>query len=181
MKYPPALLTPFLAALPSKAPISFHYRSLISHQGTPLSAYASIACSLLNSLASLFATPFLYFQSFADSFVKTGGVGVPCTFFSFTPSAFREGQLHFCPAFVFKNLQIPLRACPHRPLFFMHLQISWRANPFVSHPYKTAGCAVLGRISGAPGCHPLKGFSVLSVPSVVSVLNSFLRPLPITI
>jgi hypothetical protein len=184
MKYPPALLTPFLAALPQKAPISFHCSSLISHQGTPLSAHTSIACSLLNSLAALFATPVLCFQSFADSFAKTGGYGgtlrlSPC---SFIPSALREGQLHFCPAFVFKNLQIPLRACPPTPLFiFSHLRIPWRANPFVSHPYKTAGCAVLGRISGAPGCHPLKGFSVLSVPSVVSVLNSFLRPLPITI
>ncbi|SRR6266404_1483510 len=165
MKYAASRLTPFLAALPSKARISFHYRSLISHQGTRLSAYVSIACSLLNSLASLFATPSLYFQS-----KHPGVVGVPCTFFSFTPSAFREGQLHFCPAFVFKNLQIPRRACPPTPLFiFSHLQIPWRANSFVSHPYKL------------PGCHPLKGFSVLSVPSVVSVLNSFLRPLPITI
>jgi hypothetical protein len=113
MKYPPAPLTPFVAALPQKAPISFRSRSLISHQGAPLSVHASIACSLLNSLASLFATPLLCFQSFADSFVKTGGVGVP-----FTPSAFREGQLHFCPCLfsrTYKSLAAPAR--PHRSLF----------------------------------------------------------------
>jgi hypothetical protein len=161
MKYPPTLLTPFLAALPSKAPISFRSRSLISQQGTPLSAHASIACSLLNSLASLFATPSLYFQSFEDSFVKTPGGGGAVTSSSQTP---------FLLAFVFKNLQIPLRACPPKPLLiFSHLQIPWRANSFFSHRYKL------------PGCHPLKAFSVLSVPSVVSVLNSFLHPFWISI
>ena len=109
MKYPPAPLTPFLAALPQKAPISFRSRSLISQQGTPLSAHASIACSLLNSLASLFATPSLYFQSFADSFVKTPGGGVPCA--NFPPLVYPErssrGATPFLLAFVFKNLQIP--------------------------------------------------------------------------
>jgi len=173
MKYPPALLTPFLAALPHKATISFRSRSLISQQGTPLSAHASIACSLLNSLASLFATPSLYFQSFADSFAKTPGVG---------GAVYKLLAAPLLLAFVFKNLQIPLRARPPAALFiFMHLQIPWRANFFFSHRYKSAGCAVLGRTSGTPGCHPLKAFSVLSVTSVVSVLNSFLRPLPITI
>jgi hypothetical protein len=35
---------------------------------------ASIACRLLKSLASLFPSPFLYFQSFAASFRETPGV-----------------------------------------------------------------------------------------------------------
>jgi|ERR1700719_2665740 len=172
MKYPPALLTAFLAALPQKAPISFGSRSLISQQGTPLSADAAIACSLLNSLACLFATPLLCFQSLAASFAKIGGMGVLCAFLAarLLPSALREGQLHFCSHLfsrTYKSLPAP---CPPTPLFiFSHLRIPWRASPFFSHRYKL------------PGCHPLKAFSVLSVPSVVSVLNSFLRPLPITI
>ena len=39
-----------------------------------LTPSTSIACRLLNSLASLFPSRFLYFQSFAASFSKTPGV-----------------------------------------------------------------------------------------------------------
>jgi hypothetical protein len=46
-------------------------RELKDHQPT---LSASIACRLLKSLASLFASRFLYFQSFAASFHKTRGV-----------------------------------------------------------------------------------------------------------
>jgi hypothetical protein len=74
MKYQPAPLSPSLAALPQRAPTSFRDRLLTSHSGAPLSRHASIACRLLESLASLFPSPFLYFQSFAASFRKTRGV-----------------------------------------------------------------------------------------------------------
>src|SRR5260370_930124 len=113
MKYPASRLTPFLAALPSKARISFHYRSLISHQGTRLSAYVSIACSLLNSLASLFATPSLYFQSFADSFVKTpGGGGGTLHLFLVYPDRFSRGAAPLLPRICFQELTNP---SPHLP------------------------------------------------------------------
>jgi hypothetical protein len=118
MKYPPALLTPFLAALPSKAPVSVHYRSLISHQGTPLSGHASIACSLLNSLTSLFATPVLCFQSFADSFCKMGGWGYPARFSRLPRALFERGSSTSAPYLfsrTYKSLPAPAR--PHRSLF----------------------------------------------------------------
>src|ERR1700730_15441177 len=147
MKYPPAPLTPSLATLPQNVRLGFSCPSLVSITSTVLSVCASIACALLNSLASLFATPVLYFQSFVDSFVKTpgGGGAAPISRHSFTPNALPRGAAPLLLAFVFKNLQIPLRACPPTPLFiFSHLQIAWRANSFVSHRYKL------------PGCHPLK-------------------------
>src|SRR5437899_10667340 len=74
MKYPPAPLTPFLAPPPRirrRTHIPNEQRELKDHQPT---LSASIACRLLKSLASLFSTPFLYFQSLAASFRKTPGV-----------------------------------------------------------------------------------------------------------
>src|SRR5258705_6249291 len=78
MKYPPAPLTPFFASPPRigrRTHIPNEQHELKDHQPT---LSASIACRLLNSLASLFSTPFLYFQSLAASFRKTPGCGVPC-------------------------------------------------------------------------------------------------------
>src|SRR5258708_1719336 len=79
MKYPPAALTPFLASL-----LCIRRRMhILSEQREPkdldqLSAHTSIACALLNSLASLFPLALVCFQSFADSFGKTPGVwGIP--------------------------------------------------------------------------------------------------------
>src|SRR5579864_1668847 len=76
MNYPASHLTPFLPALPAKAPFASGHRSLVPHTAKLLNTHSSIACTLLNSLASLFAHAFLCFQSFADSFCKTPGVGV---------------------------------------------------------------------------------------------------------
>ena len=77
MKYPGGHLTPFLPALPAKAPFASGHRSLVCHTAKLLNAHGSIACTLLNSLASLFAHAFVCFQSFAGSFCKIGGVGYP--------------------------------------------------------------------------------------------------------
>jgi hypothetical protein len=129
MKYSPAPLTPSPATLPQNVPLCSRCHSLVSIPLNVLSACTSIACALLNSLASLFATPLLCFQSFADSFAKTRGwwMGVPCAFFSFTPifegplvypERSSRGATPFLLAFVFKNLQIPRCACrPRRSLF----------------------------------------------------------------
>jgi hypothetical protein len=74
MKYPAAPLTPFLPSplcIRRRMHILTEQRELKDHQPT---LSASIACRLLKSLASLFPSPFLYFQSFAASFCKTPGV-----------------------------------------------------------------------------------------------------------
>jgi len=55
---------------------------------------------------------------------------------------------------------------------FRYLQIPCRTNPFFSHPYKTPG--VSSHLDS-------KAFSVLSVSSVLSVLNSFLHPFSISL
>src|ERR1700686_3055418 len=77
MNYPASHLTPFLPALPAKAPFASGHRSLVPHTAKLLNPHGSITCTLLNSLASLFAHAFVCFQSFADSFCKTPGVGYP--------------------------------------------------------------------------------------------------------
>jgi hypothetical protein len=74
MKYPAAQLTPFLPS-----PLCIRRRMHILTEQRDLkdldpTLSASIACRLLKSLASLFPSPFLYFQSFAASFRKTPGV-----------------------------------------------------------------------------------------------------------
>jgi hypothetical protein len=88
---------------------------------------------------------------------KNGGEGVSCLrsglqdSFTQNPSS----SHHRTDSFVFRYLQIPRRA-----------------NPFFSHPYKT------------PGVSPTidsKAFSVLSVSSALSVLNSFLHPFSISL
>src|ERR1700687_2678166 len=76
MNYPASPLTPFFPALPAKAPFAFGHRLLVPHTAKLLNTHGSIACTLLNSLASLFAHAFVCFQSFADSFCKIGG-GTP--------------------------------------------------------------------------------------------------------
>jgi len=76
MKYPPAPLTPFFTSLPLTRPHRFLRHARPSRTAQVLSAAASIACALLNSLASLFAAAVLYFQSLAHSFAKHPGYGV---------------------------------------------------------------------------------------------------------
>jgi hypothetical protein len=77
MKHPASPLTPLFPALPAKAPFASGQRSLVPHTTKLLNTHSSITCTLLNSLASLFAHAFVCFQSFADSFCKIGGVGYP--------------------------------------------------------------------------------------------------------
>ncbi len=76
MEYPPAPLTPFFTSLPLTRPHRFLRHARPSRTAQVLSAAASIACALLNSLASLFAAAVLYFQSLAHSFAKHPGYGV---------------------------------------------------------------------------------------------------------
>src|SRR5260370_18734273 len=78
MKYPASLLTPFLATLSQDVPLGSRRHPRVSILSTLLSACASIACALLKSLASLFVTPFLYFQSVADCKKPGGGGGTSC-------------------------------------------------------------------------------------------------------
>jgi len=57
-------------------PSVFSQRFNFSGQPRGVSHAVSYYCALLNSLAALFATPILYFQQLAHSFVKYGGWGV---------------------------------------------------------------------------------------------------------
>ena len=107
MKYPPAPLTPFLASPPRnrrKTQFPNEQRELKDHQPT---LSASIACRLLNSLASLFSTPFLYFQSLAASFRKTPGVwgtAFLCATSAFSAPARRDGSLRYHLQFLSRSL-----------------------------------------------------------------------------
>ena len=75
MKYPNSPLTPSFATLPQNPPHRLHHPSLIPCTPKALNAYASIACALLNSLATLFSFAVVCFQELAHSFAKTPGVG----------------------------------------------------------------------------------------------------------
>jgi hypothetical protein len=89
MKYPPASLTPFLAAL-----LCIRRKMhILSEPSEPKhdqpSARASIACALLNSLVALFSAPVLSFQWLAHSLTKTpGGWGIPIRLLAFHGSCF---------------------------------------------------------------------------------------------
>src|SRR5260370_19217665 len=116
MKYRLAALTPFLATL-----LCIRRRMhILSEQREPkdldqLSAHTSIACALLNSLASLFPLALVCFQSFADSFGKTpGGGGTSFTPIFEGPLATRlpralseRGHSPLSWPFLFLQLQIP--------------------------------------------------------------------------
>jgi hypothetical protein len=80
MKYSPAPLTPFLAALCIRRRMPILNEQRERKDLDPLTLSTSIACALLNSLAALFATPLICFQSLADSFAKIPGVGYPGRF-----------------------------------------------------------------------------------------------------
>src|SRR6267154_2195113 len=97
MKYPPAPLTPFLASPPRirrRTHIPNEQRELKDHQPT---LSASIACRLLNSLASLFAPRILCFQRLAASFAKISGGGVPPRLSLVVYPEPSRGELNFCP------------------------------------------------------------------------------------
>ena len=117
--YPRASSGSALKGLPSRT------NNSIGSRPTPaLTRGPSISCGLLKSLASLFATPVLYFQQLAASFRKIPGGGVSRTNLrdtratSATPSRplrlftlVREGcviiSLHLCS----RVSQFPLRSC----------------------------------------------------------------------
>jgi hypothetical protein len=131
MKYPPAPLTPFLASPPRiqrRTHILNEQRDLKDLDPT---LSASITCRLLKSLAALFPSRFLYFQSFAASFRKTpGGVGycVPLRHLR----VLRVSALSFAvleSVLVFKKLQVaPSTPSICIPRVFMHLQILFFAT-----------------------------------------------------
>jgi len=77
MKYPPASLTPFLPALRCirrKMPmLNLQRKQKDLDRLDPLTLSISMPCALLNSLASLFATPLVCFQSFAVCPPQSGG------------------------------------------------------------------------------------------------------------
>ena len=125
MKYPPAPLTPFLASPPRirrRTHIPNEQRELKHHRPT---LSASMGCRLLKSLASLFSTPFLYFQSLAASFARIpGGGGTPRLSWLFIRSAVRDGRLNFC-SLVFSRT--------YESLFAAHRS----ASPAFSYSYKS--------------------------------------------
>jgi hypothetical protein len=66
------------------------------------------------------------------------------------------GSHAFAPVFRIRLPRIPLRANPpQRSFVFRYLQIPRRANPFFSHPYKTAGCGIRRSSWRTPGVSPL--------------------------
>ena len=93
----------------------------------PVTPFSSSACGLFFSLAALFQTPILCFQSFADSLRKTpGGMG-SCASAVHESQATNHESRKFC-----------------RPFVFMVLQIAFPASSFVSQSSALP-----------PGCHPL--------------------------
>jgi hypothetical protein len=159
MKYPSAPLTPFLAALPQKPRHPFRCQLLPSRIAQGLSAGASIACALLNSLVALFQPLSFVFNGLRPLFAKHPGWGYPERFCRLTrvgchsPTPLRSLRL-FTPSsegcgiicnglsrsFVFITLQIPpFLASINMPRLFTKLQIPRRANSFFSHRYKSTG------------------------------------------
>ena len=158
MKYPPAPLTPFLAALPQNAPPSFRCHRPVAETRKPRSCVSSTAWPLLISLASLFATPPLSFQSFTASFLKTPGVGVsgrkpgerqrPSRFPRLTSHQTPVTSLRPCP--VLNNLRIPLAhhrsasppfSATYKSLFLQTLSFHIDTNPQGLPPRPGQKCA----------------------------------------
>src|SRR5437879_3304417 len=77
MKYPTGPINLFTSDTYEETRPSISCNSRLFIPTADLSALPSIACRLLNSLASLFATPLVCFQPLAASFSKMPGVGYP--------------------------------------------------------------------------------------------------------
>jgi hypothetical protein len=156
MKYPPAPLTLCLATLLQNLPLCSRCHSLLSIPSAVLSVCPSIACALLNSLASLFATPILCFQSFTDSFAKIG-VGVPCASSRhlFTPSVVHEVELHFGSLVFSGAYKSPLPHYRSACLAFSNTYKSLFAQPLSFHIHTNCrGVAPAGLLGGRPGVAP---------------------------
>jgi hypothetical protein len=195
MKYPPASLTPFLATL-----LCIRRKMhILSEPSEPKhdqpSARASIACALLNSLVALFSAPVLSFQWLAHSFAETPGVGVSRSDgwtlggrrrrLPMPETVLRAARVGSPSATPPRSLRLCGIICrgSGRSFVFITLQIPLRTTSFFSHRYKMPGCGTL-RSSWPPRVSPSpdsKAFPVSSVPSVSSVLNSFLHPSSILI
>jgi len=183
MKYPPARLTPFLASPPRirrRTHIPNEPRELKDHQPT---LSASIVCRLLKSLASLFPTRFLYFQSLAASFRKTPGVWG--TVFLCGASAFSAPAR--CGASLRYHLQFLSRS-----LFSRTYELPPPHHRFASHAFSSTYKSLFSQLACfqkhlrcplvffksiriAHGVTPpnSEASSMVSVPSAFSVLNSF--------
>ena len=165
---------------------SRHLRSfahILSLRTKRLSGLFSSACRLLNSLASLFSTPFLYFQSLAASFRKTPGVWGTvflCGASAFSAHARRGGSLRYHLQFLSRSLfsrtyELP----PPRHRFASHAFSSTYKSLFSQLPcfQKHLRCPLVfsKSIQNAHGVtRPNSGAcSMVSVPSAFSVLNSF--------
>jgi len=164
MKYSASHLTPFLPSFPGK----ITYKRILSAKNSarapasPLSTFRMNTCESVSKQRTLST-------SGMNTYAKTGG----------------GGSHAFARLFRIRLPRIPLRASPpQRSFVFSYLQIPRRANSFFSHPYKMPGCGIRRSSWRTPGVSPYldsKAFSVLSVSSVPSVLNSFLHPFSISI
>ena len=90
MKYPPAPLTPFLAALPQNPPHRFRPHSLVPRTAKALSAHSSIACALFELSCRSFFNAALCFQSLAHSFAKHRGGVLFCDTSALSTSLYPE-------------------------------------------------------------------------------------------
>ena len=152
MKYPASHLTPFPPTFPGKITCKriLNAKNSARAPAIPLSTFRMNTCESVSKQRTLST-------SRMNTYAKTGGGGV-----SWLGADLQDS---FAPN---PSSSPP----PHRSFVFRYLQIPLRANPFFSHPYKT------------PGVSPTidsTAFSVLSVSSALSVLNSFLHPFSISL
>jgi hypothetical protein len=178
MKYPSAPLTPFLAPLPCIRPGTHILSERDPKDPDRLTPGTSITCRLLNPLGSLFASRFLYFQSFAASFSKTPGVWgtvLHRVTYAFSASLRYHFQL-LSRSFFSRTYKLPLQT--HR--FASHAFSSTYKLLFSQLPcfQKHLRCPIVFSFtSQLTGCHPIRTPQpslCVSVPSALSVLNSFL-------
>src|SRR6266403_3658939 len=150
MKYPASHLSPFPATFPRK----ITSERILTAKNCARAPASPLSTFRMNTCESVSKQRTLS-TSRMNTYAKTGGGG-------------SHGS---APIFRIRLPRIPLRASPpQRSFVFRYLQIPCRANPFFSHPYKTPAVSP---------CPDSKAFPVFSVPSVLSVLNSFLHPFPI--
>jgi hypothetical protein len=138
MKYPPAPLTPFLAS-PLEDPVRPSLFYLLTSRGpVALSACASIACRLWNSLSTPFSTPLVCFQSLAASFCKTPGWGTLRNLCVLCVSALSFRVVASVPCFQ------ELTNCPLQPIDFHPTRFHRLTNCFFSNsPVFTNICVAL--------------------------------------
>src|SRR5216683_5688793 len=152
MKYSASHLTPFPPTFPGK----ITSKKMLSPKNSARAPASPLSTFRMNTCESVSKQRTLS-TSRMNTYAKTGGGG-------------SHGS---APIFRIRLPRIPLRA--HH-----------RTDPLFSDTYKSLSAQTLSFHihTKPPGCHPAldsKAFSVLSVPSVLSVLNSFLHPFSIRI